>query len=60
MMNLFNCYELSAEDKAAVKRWLLEFQVANEMSYDEMFSFVRYNKGWILDNVFPSDDDEEL
>lgn len=57
MAELFNAYDLNEDEMNAVKNWLVEYATANEMTHDELVEFISMNTGWILDNVFPSDDE---
>ena len=57
MAELFNAYDLNEDEMNAVKNWLAEYATANEMTPDELVEFIGMNTGWILDNVFPSDNE---
>lgn len=57
MAELFNAYDLNEDEMNAVNNWLAEYATANEMTHNELVEFISVNTGWILDNVFPSDDE---
>lgn len=57
MAELFNAYDLNEDEMNAVNNWLAEYATANEMTHNELVEFISMNTGWILDNVFPSDDE---
>lgn len=57
MAELFNAYDLNEDEMNAVKNWLAEYATANQMTHNELIEFISMNTGWILDNVFPSDDE---
>lgn len=57
MAELFNAYDLNEDEMNAVKNWLAEYATANQMTHNELVEFISMNTGWILDNVFPSDDE---
>lgn len=57
MAELFNAYDLNEDEMNAVKNWLAEYATANQMTHNELIEFTSMNTGWILDNVFPSDDE---
>lgn len=57
MAELFNAYDLNEDEMNAVNNWLAEYATANEMTHNELVEFISTNTGWILDNVFPSDDE---
>lgn len=57
MAELFNAYDLNEDEMNAANNWLAEYATANEMTHNELVEFISMNTGWILDNVFPSDDE---
>lgn len=57
MAELFSAYDLNEDEMNAVKNWLAEYATANQMTHNELIEFISMNTGWILDNVFPSDDE---
>ena len=57
MAELFNAYDLNEDEMNAVKNWLAEYATANQMTHNELVEFISMNTDWILDNVFPSDDE---
>lgn len=57
MAELFNAYDLNEDEMNAVKNWLAEYATANQMTHNELVEFISMNTGWILDNIFPSDDE---
>lgn len=57
MAELFNAYDLNEDEMNAVKNWLAEYATANQMTHNELVEFISMNTGWILDSVFPSDDE---
>lgn len=44
--------ERTEEELEMCKRWLLEFQVANEMTFNELDNLCFEDSAWVLDNIF--------
>lgn len=50
--HLLNGLNKTKGDYDKCKRWLTEYQAANQMTLKELDKFCRKNSAWVLENVF--------
>lgn len=43
---------LSDEEFEKWQKWIIEFQAANQMSFNEINSFIELNKKWLEETIF--------